>query len=101
MKASWSNTVFYFETQFPKEAGISTMAGSWRLEPDRLVEMTWLTGATKGVETVVTVELATGSGGATLRLTHAGFPDEESRDRHHQAWPSVLAHLDQRMAGFE
>ncbi len=52
-----------------------------RLQPDRLVEMTWVTGAegTKGAETVVTV-----------RLTHAGFADEASgistRRRGRRCW---------------
>jgi Activator of Hsp90 ATPase homolog 1-like protein len=46
---------------------------------------------------VVTVELAPSGGGTRLRLTHAGFLDEESRDGHEQAWPLVLAQLDQRM----
>jgi uncharacterized protein YndB with AHSA1/START domain len=93
------NTVFFWVTRHEEE--LQPHYGRFlKLEHDQLVELTWLTGptGTKGTETVVTVELVLEGTGTRLRLTHAGFPDQESRDGHEQAWPHVLAHLDERMS---
>jgi uncharacterized protein YndB with AHSA1/START domain len=98
------NAVFFFETEFKAE-GQSTVQrhphyGRFlRLILDSLVELTWVTGAggTEGAETIVMVGLHPVGNATRLRLTHAGFAGEAARDRHRQAWPLVLAHLEQRM----
>ncbi|HJV45863.1 MAG TPA: SRPBCC domain-containing protein [Bacillota bacterium] len=100
------DTVFFFETVYQSEENTEVQRhphyGRFlRVELDRLVELTWVTGAkgTKGAETVVTVELEPHGTGTLLILTHSGFPDEESRDAHEHAWAFVLEHLDRTLSG--
>lgn len=62
-----------------------------RVDPDRLIELTWLNEAgTHGVETVLTVETSPRPSGSLLLLTHAGFPDDKMREEHETAWKWLL-----------
>jgi len=91
---------FFFETHF--EGGRHPHYGRFiRLVPDEEIEMTWLTGdpGTKGAETVLNIEFQPLQSGTLLTLTHAGFPDEVTRDGHEEAWPLGLAHLDDCLLG--
>lgn len=90
------DTAYFFEVQH-EEQRHPHYGRLLRLEHDRLVEFTWLSAGTKGIETVLTIELTPHGEGTDLRLTHAGFPDEESRKQHEEAWSSILEQLDQKI----
>jgi len=95
------NAPFFFEAIDEKGERYPHYGRFLRLVPDRVVELTWLTGAagTKGAETVVTVELTPSGSGTRLKLTHAGFLDEESKNKHAQGWLHVLEQLDKAFPG--
>lgn len=100
------NAPFFFETEFRFESDSVAQRhphdGRFlQLVPDRLVQLTWVTGAggTEGAETVVTVELSANAACTHLRLAHEGFATEAARNQHEHARPTVLEHLEQACTG--
>src|SRR5258708_13373484 len=82
------NSPFFFETVHQDQRH-PHYGRFLRLEPNHIIEITWVTGAggTKGAETIVTVELTPQVKGTHLPLTHPGFPNEKPLNGHSQPCP--------------
>ena len=68
------------------------------LVPGKKIVFTWQWDNDEAWEnrtSVVTIELDASRGGTELRLKHEQLPSEESRDRHHEGWNSLLDKLEQ------
>ena len=85
--------LFHWDAQFEGRGWPHN--GRWlRLEKPRLLEMTWVSEATQGMESIVRVELKPQGSGTDLTLTHSNLPDEKSRKDHERGWTSIVASLD-------
>jgi uncharacterized protein YndB with AHSA1/START domain len=81
---------YFFET-FHQGARHPHYGRILALEPDRLLEMTWVNEAgTHGVETVLRVEIEPKGDGSSIRLSHSGFRDEATSADHGEAWQQLL-----------
>lgn len=70
-----------------------------RLERPSCAEYTWVSEATKGVESVVTVTFEPEGESTKVTLRHTGVPDDEAGRRHEEGWGWVLSMLEQRFKG--
>src|SRR5919204_225078 len=76
-------------------ARVTDMAGRFiRLERPRLIEETWMSESTHGLETLLRVEFEPKGGGTQLTLTHSGLPDDEA-ENHRKGWEEILSTLDE------
>ena len=63
------------------------------LPPERLV-FTWISTATRGEVTLVTVELRPEGDATELILTHEGLPDADAAAQYESGWQGVVAKLE-------
>jgi uncharacterized protein YndB with AHSA1/START domain len=70
------------------------------LQIDRppLVEYTWMSEATKGAESVVTVAMEAQGEQTKVTLRHSGVPDGEMGRQHKEGWTWVLSALEEGFA---
>ena len=85
--------LFWWNTKF--EGKVWPHYGRWlKQEKPRLVELTWMSEATAGLESIVRVELQPDGSGTAITLTHSNLPDDKSRGQHEEGWKQILATLD-------
>jgi uncharacterized protein YndB with AHSA1/START domain len=66
------------------------------IERPHKVEYTWVSEATKGAESVVTVTFERRGDQTDVTLRHSGVPDDEMGHRHREGWTWVLSMLAER-----
>lgn len=69
-----------------------------RVEKPRLIEHTWVSEATKGLESIVTLTLEPQGEGTDVTLRHSGLPDDELGRQHKDGWTFILSALAEGMA---
>jgi len=67
-----------------------------KIEHPRLVEYTWVSEGTKGVESTVAVTFEPRGDQTEVTLHHSGVPDDETGHRHKDGWAWVLSMLAER-----
>jgi uncharacterized protein YndB with AHSA1/START domain len=72
-----------------------------RIERPGLVEYTWMSEATQGVETLVTVTFLPLGDETEVTLVHSGVPDDEMGRRHADGWKWMLDMLAERFSVHE
>ncbi len=63
------------------------------IDRPRLVEYTWMSEATKGAESIVTVTMESQGEQTEVTLRHSGVPDDEMGRQHKEGWTWVLSAL--------
>ena len=68
------------------------------IDRPKSLQHTWVSEATKGVESIVTMTFRPSGGATEVTLRHTGVPDDEMGRRHKEGWGWVLSMLAERFA---
>lgn len=68
------------------------------IERPRNIEYTWVSEATKGVESIVALTFEPRGDETEVTLRHSGVPDDEMGRQHAEGWTWVLSMLAERFA---
>jgi len=68
------------------------------LDRPRRIEHTWMSEATRGVESVVNVSFEPEGQGTLVTLRHSGVPDDDFGRQHGEGWAFMLGAIEARFA---
>ena len=69
-----------------------------RLDRPRVIEHTWMSEATRGLESTVTVTLEPKGNETLLTLRHSDLPDDEMGHQHEEGWKFITSAIADRFA---
>jgi uncharacterized protein YndB with AHSA1/START domain len=69
-----------------------------QIERPCVIEYTWMSEATKGAESIVTVTMEPRGEETEVTLRHSGVPDDEMGRKHKDGWAWVLSALAEAIA---
>jgi uncharacterized protein YndB with AHSA1/START domain len=59
------------------------------LDRPRLIEHTWMSEATRGLDSIVRIVLEAQKEGTSFTLVHSGLPDDAMGRQHHEGWTFI------------
>jgi uncharacterized protein YndB with AHSA1/START domain len=68
-----------------------------RLERPSLVEQTWMSESTRGLESIVRFEITPRGACSEVTIRHTGLPNDEEGRSHESGWASVLEAADKQL----
>jgi uncharacterized protein YndB with AHSA1/START domain len=68
------------------------------LDRPRRIEHTWVSEATRGLESVVTLTFEPDGNGTRVTLRHTGVPDDDFGRQHAEGWSFILGTIEARFA---
>lgn len=88
--------LFYFKRVSPDRVDFPHFGRFVVLAPAKKIEYTWMSPFTRGLESIVTVELEKKGDDTLLQLRHANLPDDEGGHAHNAGWASRIDALVER-----
>jgi uncharacterized protein YndB with AHSA1/START domain len=70
-----------------------------RLERPSLIEQTWMSESTHGLESIVRFVITPRGACSEVTIVHTGLPDDEEGRSHEGGWASVLEAADKQLTG--